>query len=247
MKSIAICIQIRNGSTRLPNKSSMNLEGEPVYKHLMRNVGRCVTFINKHSDKKGTRARVYFLVPFDEYEYWEVVCDKELRQYDITVIPGDPDNNSNVFYRYDQVFTMQKPDYIVRITGDCPFIPSALINKAINCAVSHKLHYISNVDEKYRTMPDGFDVEVINDEAFYWLKSNIKNGYDSDYEHVTTYFRRCPPSWVRMASISGSFDLSSMKWSIDTRMDFEELSKLFGSKKVKDDLAKKDGVGVYEY
>ena len=247
MKKIAICIQIRDGNSRLPGKGSMLLQGEPIYAHLMRNVGRCVKFINKHAEKKGLMANVYFLVPFDEFEYWSIVTDKELKVYDIDVIPGDPEDNSNVFYRFQQLFQMKKPDYMVRITGDCPFIPSALINKAINCAVQHNLDYISNVDEKYRTMPDGFDVEVLSDEIFLWLCKNIDKGYQSDREHVTTYLRRNPPNFARFAALTGSFDLSHMKWSIDTPTDFEELSKLFGKKKVKDDLAKMDGVGVYEY
>ena len=247
MQDIAICIQIRDGNSRLPGKGSMKLEGEPMYVHLMRNVGRCVEFINKHAVKKGAKAKIYFLVPMDEYEYWNDVSDTILRKYDIDVVPGNPENNSDVFYRYEKVFKSFKPSYIVRITGDCPFIPSALINKAINCAQHHKLDYVSNVDLKYRTMPDGYDVEVISDELFLWLIKNIDNGYETDREHVTTYIRRCVPDWARCATITGAFDTSDFKYSIDTKADYEELARRYGAKKIKDDEARKDGLGVYEY
>jgi len=247
MNEVAICIQIRDGNSRLPGKGSMLLEGKPCYEHLMRNIGRCAYFINKHKEKKGLEAKVYFLVPFDEFEYWDKITDTILSKYNITVVGGDPENNNNVFYRYEQVFKSFKPRYIVRITGDCPFLPSALINKAINCAVQHRLGYISNVDPKYRTMPDGYDVEVLSDEAFLWLSENIDKGYDSDKEHVTTYIRRCPPNWLRSAAITGIVDLSDLKLSLDTKADFEEISSRYGLKKSKDDLARKDGLGVYEY
>lgn len=246
-KIIAICIQIRDGNSRLPGKGSMLLQGEPVYKHLMRNIGRCQRFINKHSEKKGLLAKVFFLVPFDEYDYWEVVADKELKQYDITVLPGEVDDNNDVMARFETMFKFHKPDYIVRLTGDCPFLPSALINKAVNCAVVHNLDYVSNVDERFRTMPDGFDVEVMSDEAFLWLSNNIDEGYETDREHVTTYLRRKAPDWLRQAIISGSFDLSASKWSLDTKADFEEMTKLYGRKVIKDTEAKKAGFGIYEY
>lgn len=248
-KEVAICIQIRDGNTRLPGKGSMVLETMPVYHHLMRNVGRCISFINKHSDKKFIKARCYFLVPSDEFVFWEELSDKGLKKYGITVIPGNPEDNMDVFYRYDKVFKSFKPSYIVRITGDCPFIPSALINKAINCAMSHQLDYISNVDDSYRTMPDGFDVEVISDEAFMWLSSHVDNELSRvwDREHVTTYLRRHPPDWMRRAVITGPFDLSDRKYSLDTKEDFKELSERYSNKRKKDSKARRDGLGVYEY
>lgn len=247
MKEIAICIQIRDGNTRLPGKGSMPLEGHPIYMHLIRNVGRCLNFINKHSDKKRLVAKCYFLVPFDEIYYWEEVCDREIKLFDVQVIPGHVSDNYDVFYRFNEVFKNYKPSYIARITGDCPFIPSALINKAINCATTHKLDYISNVDERYRTMPDGFDIEVLSDEAFLWLSQNIYKGYKSDLEHVTTYLRRETPDWMRCATITAAFDTSDYKYSIDTQADFANVSTRYRDKKFKDDLARKDGLGTYEY
>jgi len=246
MQEIAIAIQIRDSSTRLPGKGTMKLLDEPIYKLMIKNVGRCVSFINKHSDKKKMLALIYFLVPYNEFDIWDNLV-KKIPDYHISVIPGNPDDDMDVFYRYEKMFNLHKPNYIVRLTGDCPFIPSALINKAINCAVHHDLDYISNVDPRYRTMPDGFDVECISDEAFLWLSQNVDSGTKEDREHVTTYLRKISPSWMRIATITGSFDQYDLKYSIDTKEDFDDLEKRFNFKVQKELLARKNGLYVYDY
>lgn len=247
-KEVAVCIQIRDGNTRLPGKGTLWLDDKPVYEHLMKNVGRCISFINKHSEKKFIKAKCYFLVPFGEYLEWEALSDSTLKKYDITVVGGSPIDDSDVFYRFDRVFKSFKPNYIIRITGDCPFLPSALINKAVNCAITHKLDYISNVEERFRTMPDGFDVEVLSDEAFLWLSRKLEtHGQPGHKEHVTTYLRENAPSWMRRAVLTGTFDLSDQKYSLDTKEDFKLLLAKASSKRVKDAAARKEGLGVYEY
>ena len=243
MIDVAICIQIRDGNSRLPGKGSKKLQGRAVYQHLIKNVMKCAGFINSHSDKKNMTASVYFLVPHDEKEYWES-CVK-FAKANIIVFPGEPDKNMDVLERYKKVFAIEKPDWIVRLTGDCPFIPSALINKAVNCAVNHRLDYVSNVDERFRTMPDGFDVEVISDKCFLWLSQQSVS--DSDKEHVTTHIRSNTQHWMRMAVITGVFDTSDYKYSIDTQEDFDEVDYRFGSKLRKDKAAKAAGYGVYEF
>ena len=217
------------------------MAGKPVYQHMIEMVMKCIHFINTHSEKKNLEARLYLLVPHNEYKYWkESVIDMG-----IVIIPGDPDKNMDVLRRFKAMFRMNKPDYIVRLTGDCPFIPSALINKAINCAVNHRLDYVSNVDERYRTMPDGFDVEVMSDKLMLWLsRADVT---ESDKEHVTTYVRRNFEKWMRVAVITNVMDFSDYKYSIDTKEDFDEVERRFSAKKIKDRAAKSMGYGIYEF
>jgi len=243
MIDIAICIQIRDGSSRLPGKASRKLVNKPTYLHQIDNVYRCISFINNHKEKKNIQASLILLVPFGEYKNW---CLKVATLgKDIKVFCGDEDDDMNVLNRFKKVFKSLKPNYIVRLTGDCPLIPSALINKAINCAVNHRLDYISNVDPEFRTMADGYDVECLSDECFLWLMERTVS--DSDKEHVTTHIRSNFQEWMRVATITGSLDTSDQKLSIDTEADFREVEKRLKSKIVKDRLAKSKGYGIYEF
>jgi spore coat polysaccharide biosynthesis protein SpsF len=243
MIDVAVAIQIRDGNTRLPGKGYKRLQGKPIYQHMITNVLKCVNFINSHKDKKNINASVYLLVPADEFDYWKKAVGDMYKP--VVVIPGEPDRNMDVLERYKTLFRIKKPDFIVRLTGDCPFIPSALINKAVNCAVNHRLDYVSNVDERYRTMPDGFDVEVISSECFLWLSKMASS--DSDKEHVTTYIRNNIQKWMRVAVITGVFDTSDYKYSIDTEEDFEEVERRVKQKAMKDKSAKAMGYGIYEF
>lgn len=246
MKEIAICIQIRKASERLPEKSLLEIGEIPVYEHMYNNVTKCCQFINKHKEKKRLTAKVFFLVPYDEFDYWQEIKETK-RLDDIEIISGNEDNNDDVFCRFNRLFRSFKPEYIARITGDCPFIPSAIINKAVNCISNHRLDYISNVDMRYRTIADGYDIEIMSDEAFLWLANNIDKGTKEDKEHVTTYLRRNTPTWMRIATITSALDMSDLKLSLDTKEDYENLSKRYLSKIAKDSLAEKHGLGIYEF
>ena len=243
MIDIVVCIQIRDGSSRLRGKGSKLLCGKPVYEHMIENVSRCINFINNHKVKKNMQAQLVLLVPFDEYKTWCLRVSTMGK--DIKVFCGEENSNMDVFSRFKKVFNILKPNYMVRLTGDCPFIPSALINKIVNCAANHKLDYISNVDAALRTMPDGFDVECISDECFLWLCE--RNLSDSDKEHVTIHIRNNVQPWMRVAVISSIFDTSDYKYSIDTIEDFNEVEKRLRLKQKKDKEAKSKGWGIYEF
>jgi spore coat polysaccharide biosynthesis protein SpsF (cytidylyltransferase family) len=247
MIDVVIGVQIRNGSTRLPGKSGKIIDGTPIYRHMVENVYRCINFIKKHQSKNSLSVKFYFLVPYDEFDFWAARSVEFSDDMKVHVICGEEDLNGNVFCRYDKMFMKEHPQYIVRLTGDCPFIPSALINKAISCATSYHIDYVSNVDPRYRTMQDGFDVEVISATAWSWLRSQVKEFELTDFEHVTTYLRQNTPHWMRCASISSILDLSDFKYSIDTKSDLDEVERRYVAKVKKDSLAKDDGLFVYDF
>ena len=243
MIDITICIQIRDGSSRLPGKGTRKLVNKPTFLHQIDNVHRCVSFINKDKLKKNIQASLVLLVPFDEYKDW---CLRVATLgKNIKVFCGEEGKNMDVLYRFKKAFNILKPNYIVRLTGDCPLVPSALVNKAITCAVNHRLDYISNVDPEIRTMPDGFDVEVMSDECFLWLAERKVS--KSEKEHVTTHIRSNFQSWMRVATITGSIDTSDYKLSIDTEDDFLSIEKRLNLKIKKDKIAKQKGYGIYEF
>ena len=223
----------------------MKIDNKELIFHMIDNVNKGIEKINKHKFKNNTECSVFILVPDDEYEFWK---EKLTGQNIAGVISGD---ENDVFSRYEKLFRRESPNYIMRLTADCPFIPHQLITKTINTVVNRRLDYLSNVDEDLRTMPDGFDVEIMSNEAFCWLMDNIyAYGSRSDLEHVTTYLRANKQGWMKFGILSYVLDMSDTtehKYSVDTKEDFDTLQRIYVEKIKKDLLAKKKGYGVYDY
>jgi spore coat polysaccharide biosynthesis protein SpsF (cytidylyltransferase family) len=111
------------------------------------------------------------------------------------------------------------PDYIVRITADCPMLPAFVTTKHILSATKHNFDYVTNTREEMRTCPDGHDVEVISKRLMQWAHQAATSDYDR--EHVTSVIKERLPSWARDANIIGYTDNSHLKISVDTQNDLE--------------------------
>lgn len=120
-----------------------------------------------------------------------------------------------------------EPDYLVRITGDCPLIPSALIINMTMMALHHQYDYFSNVDDRFRTSVDGVDCEIISNRLMRHASAVAKEPYDR--EHVTPIIRRAPPDWAKMGMAINHFDESHIKLSVDTPEDLEACRRAFDS------------------
>ncbi len=108
---------------------------------------------------------------------------------------------------------------VVRITGDCPLIPSYVISRIISLACQHDYDYIANVDERFRTSIDGTDCEVISERLFREADGAATDAYDR--EHVTTWIRKNYPEWAKIGAVLNYFDHSNLKFSVDTKDDLQ--------------------------
>jgi spore coat polysaccharide biosynthesis protein SpsF (cytidylyltransferase family) len=131
----------------------------------------------------------------------------------------------DVLERYAIAVRAQKPDAIVRLTGDCPLIQSYVIDGIVKIAQRNEYDYLSNVDERCRTAIDGLDVEYISAKALLWAAEVATIEHDRD--HVTTKIRREPPSWARLGTVITHLDLSGMKLSVDTQEDLDRVNEAF--------------------
>ena len=96
---------------------------------------------------------------------------------------GDEDDVLDRFYQGAKI---HNPDYVVRLTSDCPLIDPVLIDEIIEAAISSDVDYCSNtLIESY---PDGQDIEVFTFSALKkaWKESVLK----SEREHVTPYMKK---------------------------------------------------------
>jgi spore coat polysaccharide biosynthesis protein SpsF (cytidylyltransferase family) len=85
------------------------------------------------------------------------------------------------------------------------------------------MDYVSNVDPRFRTSIDGFDVEVMSKKAMHWLSENAF--LDEDKEHVTIALRKNKIPGLSYGCIMDGLDFSGMKLSVDTEDDFQNVVK----------------------
>ena len=140
MNIIAI-IQARIGSTRLPRKVLMELEGKTVLERVVERV--------KYS-KLIKDVVVATTILKDDLEIVKLCSN-----IGISVYCG---SEENVLDRYYQTARLFKAEHIVRITSDCPLIDPKIIDEVINLHQRKKSDYTSNTIKK--TYPDGQDVEI---------------------------------------------------------------------------------------
>lgn len=209
--NIAIGIQARSTSTRLPGKVLSKIKDKTILEMVYAAAKSSADYVNRGSDKSGNYAEVFVLTPYND------PVAEFCRSLNIKCIEGsEPD----VLSRYKTMCDASSAKYVVRITADCPFVPPAYISKAINTALYNTLDYCSNVDPRFRTAPDGFDVEVISQRAMNWLNLNATD--KSDREHVTTKLRSPDkPKEFTVGVIIGPIDISEVKISIDTEDDLQ--------------------------
>lgn len=170
-------------------------------------------YINKYNEKSNIKCSVVVLVPTGD----EIVTRY---RHKAVIFEGSEDD---VLSRYVWMAEEMNPDYVVRITSDCPLLPSYVISKCINAAAKNRLDYVSNVDENLRTMVDGFDVEVMSVRALEWLNTAATG---QEREHVTLRLRSGDiPRYFRVAHVIGHLYQPNIKLSVDTQEDLERVRK----------------------
>jgi spore coat polysaccharide biosynthesis protein SpsF len=204
---ILAIIQARVGSTRLPGKVMMNLEGKTVLERVIERVQA-----SKYID--------------------EVIVATTLKREDLEIVNVCAKNcvrvycgsENNVLDRYFQIARTIKSDRIVRITADCPLIDPKIIDDIINKHMK-VYDYASNIIE--RTYPDGEDVEIINSWVFETIYGRAMFGFlaldDYDKEHVTPFIIKN----YRTQSIKMNTDLSKLRWTLDTKEDYKYIKSLY--------------------
>lgn len=222
-KSVLIAIQARSTSTRFPGKIFELIGSKTVLQHVIDQAKSSQSYVSRPNRKIQIRCSVAVLYPENDSD-----IAKHCKQSGVYLIPG---SEFNVLSRYIKAMEQIKPDYIVRLTADCPLLLDFVISKHINTATINELDYVSNVEEKCRNVADGFDCEVMSKKAIEWLKNNVKDEHDN--EHVTTLLRRARPKELRFGFISSKLDTSNLKMSLDTPEDLERIRKYYHEREYK--------------
>ena len=148
MKVVAI-VQARVGSSRLPGKVLKSLGNSVVLEFLLKRLAQSVTLDE-------------IIVATTESEDDDQI--EALFLNDTVKVHRGSEND--VLQRYKNAADESKAEIIVRITGDCPFVDSELVDHCVNRLIDRNLDYISNCNNALNPLPDGFDVEVFTSRSF---------------------------------------------------------------------------------
>ena len=204
METLAI-IQARVGSTRLPGKILLDLEGKTVIERVIERVAAA-----KLVDK------VMAVTTILENDLPLV---KLCAENAVTVFCG---SENDVLDRFYQAAKLMAPKNIVRVTSDCPLIDPVIIDKTIELYKKSGADYVSNqLEEK---LPDGEDVEVFR---FTVLKRAWGEATKaSEREHVTPYIRNNKKIF-KISGLKVDVDYSRKRWTLDNAKDYEFIKKVY--------------------
>lgn len=204
MKITAI-IQARMGSSRLPGKIFLPLGGKPLLWHVVERVSR----------SKGIDEIVVATskLPADDHvETW--VHEQRLLCY--------RGSEQDVLSRYYEAALHLKAENIVRITADDPFKDPEVVDRAIELYQSGEYDFVYNT--KPTTFPEGLDVEIFTVGSLAIAFQEATDPFDR--EHVTPYLYRNPHRFYQ-ANLLHDEDLSCLRWTIDTWVDYQMAENIY--------------------
>ena len=202
---ITAILQARVSSSRLPGKVLRTVVGKPLLALQLERV------------KRAKRIDTLVVATSDRPED-APVCNVA-SQSGVACYRGALDDVLDRFYR---AAAPTKPDYVVRLTGDCPLADPEVIDAVVDLCVSGGYDYASNALEP--TFPDGLDVEVVRMRALEtaWREAQLP----SEREHVLPYIHRRPERF-RIGIYRAGHDLSHLRWTVDEPEDLELVTRIY--------------------
>ena len=202
---VAVIIQARMGSQRLPGKVLLKLKGHSVLGHVIKRVRRSLC-VNEVVVATTTS-----------------LCDNDIvdecRALDVTVFRGD---ENDVLKRYYLAAKLVKSDMICRVTSDNPLIEPRFIDMAVARINFSKEDYV-NIDGA----PLGTGIELFSKKILKTAVKNAKEPYQR--EHVTPFMRENPDiSSYGKINVPLNYYFPDLRLTVDTPEDFVFMKEIYG-------------------
>lgn len=128
----------------------------------------------------------------------------------------------DVLDRYCRAAKPHEPDYVVRVTGDCPLADPDVIDLIVRHCIDGGHDYASN--NVARSFPHGLDVEAFRFSCL--EEANRETRSDFDREHVTPYIKANPERYD-ISYVRSEQDRSHYRWTVDWPVDLEHIRSIF--------------------
>jgi spore coat polysaccharide biosynthesis protein SpsF (cytidylyltransferase family) len=223
---VTIVVQARLGSTRLPNKAKLLLQGHPMIHWVLYRAGRMATFL--------TDPHVILAVPLSDVTHFRLLGPQasvqmgSLRALPFSLYGGDPED---VLCRITNAVQAARPALsdrapIIRLTGDCPLVDPMLGEDVIEVYERKHADYVgtTTMPEQW---PDGMDVEAMAWGALKHLNAALPLDHPGR-EHVTSPFYS-QEGWVRAGLPNAPIHSTAWpKLSVDTWEDARRVDTILG-------------------
>ncbi len=210
-QKIGFLIQARMGSTRLPGKVLMDLQGKPILAHI----------IDRIHELKANLPIIIITSDTTKDDVIEYFCT----QHSVLFFRGDENDVLDRYYRAAKYFSLE---HIVRLTGDNPLVDSANLKNLLTEHILHNADYSSNKSEIESGLPIGVGAEIFKFSAL--AKSWWEGTKPHHREHVDEYILE-NPHLFRIRYVKGvhacSEDCKKLRLTIDTKEDFQYIEKIF--------------------
>lgn len=211
MESIktVLITQARTGSTRLPGKVLLKIIDKELLKI--------------HLDRLKSCKKVDKIIVATTMQVQDDLIETLCKKWRVDVSRG---SEEDVLDRFYQAVIDIKPEWIVRVTSDCPLIDANLVDAIIACAQINDVDYCSNV--LIENFPDGQDVEVFKFSVLEkaWKEARLK----SEREHVTLFIRTNANfnkgNLFNAINFPCGYDFSNIRMTVDDPKDFELVKDL---------------------
>ena len=200
---ILAILQARYSSSRLPMKVLKPILNKPMLLHQVERL-RHSTLIDK-------------IVVATSIDCSDDIIEKMCLDNKIEIFRGDLDDVLDRFYQCAKLYS---PEYIVRLTGDCPLADWQVIDEMIQYCLEGNYDYVNTS----LNFPDGLDAEVLTLNALAEAKSNAS--LPSELEHVTQYIINKPERFNNRV-FEFNQDLSHLRWTVDEPEDFILVEKIY--------------------
>ncbi len=199
-----VLIQARCGSTRLPNKVLSDIAGTSDIQWVIKRVS------------KSKKVDEVMLLTSIEKENIPLI--RLCTEIGIRVFVG---SEEDVLDRYYQAAKLLEPEYIIRVTGDCPLFDWRFLDNAIE-EMNSETDYLWMGENAF---PDGLDFEIMRFEA---LKKSWKEArLQSEREHVTVYIRNHPELFKIQVYDFPIKGVGHYRWTLDEERDYELITSVY--------------------
>ena len=219
MKTVAV-VQARMGSTRLPGKNGLMLQGMPQIWHVLSRIKRATLLDD-----------VVLAVPYESNGgvLLEAARSLGVEAFEYCYDPSD------VLGRHVMVAEIMNADAVVRIPGDNTFVDPDEIDKVVlrykedvNILPWKLLTTTLDTDVLGNGYPAGFGAEVYNLRFLRWLEQNVCDPEQREHPHRWAFEKQLvytykAPSWLNIHEnpwLPHSF-------SVDTPADWEFTQRLY--------------------
>lgn len=206
---VAALVQARLGSTRLPLKSLLCLDGLPI-----------IDWVTKRLGMSSMISEIIVAIPDTPVD---TVLEDHLRKRGVKVVKG-PEND--VLGRMNMALSATEAKHVVRICADNPLIWWEAVDRLAGFYLSGDYDYAYNHIPRNNLWPDGLGAEIVSRNLLTKLDGLAENA--SQREHCLNYIWDNPDKFR-----IGTFDPEEnwlkrpdLKLDVDTPEDFIRLARL---------------------